>query len=94
MKGFKKGATLAGVASALLMFGISATAAVPDSPTAWEKCAGIAKEGKNDCGSIDGKHDCAGKATKSGSPEEWIYVPKGTCEKIVGGEVYAVKPAK
>jgi len=74
--------------------GASTTWAVPDQPTAWEKCAGIAKAGQNDCGSLDGKHDCSGKATKDNDPKEWVYVPKGTCEKIVGGKVAAVKPAK
>lgn len=48
-----------------------------------EKCAGIAKAGMNDCGTS--KHSCAGKATVSGDPEEWVYVPQGTCNKIVGG---------
>jgi uncharacterized membrane protein len=24
-------------------------------------------------------------------PEAWIYVPKGTCEKIVGGRITLVK---
>ncbi|MGH7884253.1 MAG: BufA1 family periplasmic bufferin-type metallophore [Thermodesulfobacteriota bacterium] len=86
MISFKKGATLAGVASALLMISVSANA-VPDSPTSWEKCAGIAKEGKNDCGSIDGKHDCAGHASKSGDSGDWVFVPAGTCGKIVGGKV-------
>jgi uncharacterized membrane protein len=51
-----------------------------------EKCAGIAKAGKNDCGTS--KHSCAGQA-KSDGGEEWVYVPKGTCEKIVGGTVVA-----
>ena len=49
-----------------------------------EKCAGIAKAGKNDCGTS--KHSCAGQA-KSDGGEEWVYVPKGTCEKIAGGTV-------
>jgi uncharacterized membrane protein len=53
-----------------------------------EKCAGIAKTGKNDCGTT--KHSCAGQA-KSDGGEEWVYVPKGTCEKIVGGTVVATK---
>ena len=39
-----------------------------------EKCAGIAKAGKNDCGT--GKHACAGQAKADGG-EEWVYVPKG-----------------
>lgn len=69
-------------------------AGVPDAPTAWEKCAGVAKKGMNDCGSLDKKHACSGKATKDNDPNEWVYVPKGTCEKLVGGKVVAVKPAK
>jgi uncharacterized membrane protein len=68
--------------------------AVPEQPEAWEKCAGIAKQGVNDCAALDGSHDCAGQATNSGDPDEWVYVPKGTCAKIVDGEVAAVKPAK
>lgn len=68
--------------------------AVPDSPKFWEKCAGIAKAGKNDCGSLDGKHACAGQAKKNNDAQEWVYVPKGTCAKITGGRVAKVKPAK
>ena len=68
--------------------------AVPDAPTAWEKCAGIAKAGMNDCGALDGSHSCAGQAAKNGDANEWVYVPEGTCTKIVGGSVAAVKPAK
>ncbi len=49
-----------------------------------EKCAGIAKTGKNDCGTS--KHSCAGQSVADGG-EEWVYVPKGACEKIVGGQV-------
>lgn len=47
-----------------------------------EKCYGIAKAGQNDCGTA--KHTCAGKATKDNAPDEWKYVPKGTCEKLGG----------
>ncbi len=54
-----------------------------------EKCAGIAKAGKNDCGTS--KHSCAGQAKVDGDAEEWVYVPKGSCDKIVGGKVVAKK---
>lgn len=50
-----------------------------------EKCTGIAKAGKNDCGTS--KHSCAGQAKTDGDAEEWVYVPKGSCEKIVGGKL-------
>jgi uncharacterized membrane protein len=77
------------------MAGVTTSAlAVPDQPDQWEKCAGIAKAGQNDCGALDGTHACAGQASADGHPEEWVYVPAGTCEKIVGGRVAATKPAK
>lgn len=50
-----------------------------------EKCVGIAKAGLNDCGTST--HSCAGQATVDNHPEEWIYLPAGTCEKIVGGSL-------
>jgi uncharacterized membrane protein len=50
-----------------------------------EKCAGIVKAGKNDCGTANSS--CAGTSTKDGDKEAWIYLPKGACEKIVGGVV-------
>ena len=87
------------LASGLIALALSATssavmAAVPDAPKNWEKCAGIAKAGMNDCGAIDGSHKCAGHASGDGMAAEWVYVPEGTCEKIVGGSVHAMKPAK
>lgn len=72
----------------------SGAIAVPDAPKAWEKCAGIAKAGKNDCGALDGSHKCAGNAKADNLDTEWVYVPKGQCEKITGGVVAKVKPAK
>ncbi len=84
--------TAAVAASALLATG--AAQAVPDQPKNWEKCAGIAKAGQNDCGALDGSHGCSGKAKVASDPNEWVYVPEGTCTKIVGGKIVATKPAK
>ncbi|MBL0337800.1 MAG: DUF2282 domain-containing protein [Rhodospirillaceae bacterium] len=53
--------------------------------TAQEKCYGIAKKGKNDCQTA--KSSCAGTSTRDSQGDAWIYVPKGTCEKIVGGSL-------
>lgn len=87
--------TLASSLVALALTAASGSAqAVPDQPENWEKCAGIAKQGQNDCGATDGSHGCAGQAESDSSPVEWVYVPEGTCEKIVGGKVVAKKPAK
>jgi uncharacterized membrane protein len=52
-----------------------------------EKCYGISKAGKNDCADKLGKHSCSGGSTIDGDKNEWIYLPKGSCEKIVGGEL-------
>ena len=50
-----------------------------------EKCYGIAKAGKNDCGWSGGS--CAGSATEDAIKDAWIYVPKGLCERVVGGSL-------
>lgn len=73
---------------------VSTAQAVPPQPQSWEKCAGISKKGMNDCGALNGKHGCAGQASTNNDPQEWVYVPEGTCTKITGGKVAAVKPAK
>lgn len=88
------GAAIAGLLALGASLATAPAQAVPGAPQSWEKCAGIAKQGMNDCGSLDGKHACAGQAARDGDPQEWVYVPAGTCTKIVGGRVAAVKPAK
>ena len=70
-----------------LALGLAATVntTAVNAAAGMEKCQGIAKKGMNDCGTS--KHSCAGQATVDGDPEEWLYMPKGTCDKIVGGVV-------
>ena len=50
-----------------------------------EKCSGIVKAGKNDCGTS--KSSCAGTSKVNRDPEAWVLVPKGTCEKITGAMI-------
>lgn len=50
-----------------------------------EKCYGVAKAGKNDCQTDHSS--CAGTSKKDGQTDAWLAVPKGTCEKIVGGKL-------
>ena len=52
-----------------------------------EKCYGIAGKADNDCKTAS--HSCAGTATKAKDPASWVYLPKGTCEKISGGSTSA-----
>ena len=63
---------------AIGLAGVANTALAAKGDT--EKCAGVTKAGKNDCGTS--KSACAGTATVDRDPEAWILVPNGTCEKI------------
>lgn len=56
-----------------------------------QKCYGVVKAGHNGCGDASGKHSCAGAATEDGSGQEWIALPKGVCEKLVGGSLEPFK---
>lgn len=51
-----------------------------------EKCYGVAKAEKNDCAAKDKSYSCAGHAKKDGDENSWIYLPKGLCDKLVGGK--------
>ena len=54
-----------------------------------EKCYGVAKAGKNDCQTANSS--CAGTSKRDGQGDAWIYVPVGTCDRIVGGSLQARK---
>ncbi len=59
-----------------------ATADTPET----EKCYGVAKSGKNDCGT--NAHACAGHADAAdGDKNEWLLLPAGLCEKLVNGSL-------
>jgi uncharacterized membrane protein len=77
-----KTAILAAAVSSL--FALSTTAFAADAGNS-EKCYGVAKAGKNDCAGA--AHACAGQSSKDKSPREFIELPKGTCERIVGGSL-------
>jgi len=49
-----------------------------------ERCFGVVRAGRNDCGTA--KHACAGRAPREAASDEWLLLPAGTCEKIVGGQ--------
>lgn len=83
--------TLLAAAIGTLMFANLAAAADmagADKAAATEKCFGVAKTGKNDCAANG--HSCAGQAKADGG-KEWIKLPKGTCERLVGGSLTAPK---
>jgi uncharacterized membrane protein len=65
---------------------ISIAATIASSASADEiKCFGISVAGKNDCNHFYGAHSCAGKATSSYDPGDWVYSPDAlNCKKSCG----------
>lgn len=55
-----------------------------------EKCFGVSKAGKNDCAAGPGT-SCAGTSTVDAQGNAWMFLPKGTCEKLVGGSLEPTK---
>ncbi|VEG90259.1 BufA1 family periplasmic bufferin-type metallophore [Legionella spiritensis] len=75
--------TMAAVMAAGLS--IATVPASAETSNDMEKCQGVAKAGKNDCGTA--QHACAGQSKTDASEKDWIYLPKGTCDKLVNGTV-------
>lgn len=65
------------------------------APPEMEKCYGVAKAGKNDCANKAGTHACGAQSAVDSDPGEFVLVPKGVCDKIVGGTLAdAAAPAE
>jgi uncharacterized membrane protein len=58
----------------------------PEKPTyEYEKCYGVARAGQNDC--FTASNSCGGTVFEEGRKDAWIYVPQGTCQKIIDGSL-------
>ena len=90
MKNQTKKLALSAIVSATLL-SLSATGALahlePKKGEDMEKCYGVVKAGKNDCATKAGKHSCAGMAKTDADSNEWVKVPTGLCEKLVGSSL-------
>ena len=78
----KTSLTIAAALSTALLIGVTAQAQAQGNI---EKCYGVSKAGKNDCQTATSS--CAGTSKKDAEASAWLSVPKGTCEKIVGGKL-------
>lgn len=76
--------------ASLLALGLTASGEALAQKGANEKCSGIVKASKNDCGTSTAS--CAGTSKADNDKEAWIYLPKGACERITGGTVVTDKP--
>ena len=70
------------VAAALTVPYASYAGPAPKPKFEAEKCFGIAKAGKNDCQTANSS--CAGTSKRDKQGDAWIYIPAGSCDKIVG----------
>lgn len=64
---------------------LAQTGPAPKPEYKFEKCYGVVKAGKNDCQTST--HSCAGTAKQDAAQDSWVYVPSGTCDKLVGGSL-------
>ena len=79
----------AGLIAGAVALATANAAKAEEGEAAKEKCYGVAKMGKNDCAAADKSHSCMGHATADSSAHEWIAMPAGMCEKLVGGSLTA-----
>ena len=82
-----KTALISTAVTSLLAFGMISMSAQAADDANTEKCYGVAKAGKNDCASSG--HACAGQSKANGNGKDWVKLPKGTCERLVGGSTTA-----
>ncbi len=68
----------------------AAAAPMPEMPSGWEACGGVAKAGMNDCAVKTSLHSCVGLAKKDGEPDSYVFLPKGMCGKLANGAVLAI----
>jgi uncharacterized membrane protein len=80
--------TLAAVAA----LGLAGDAGAAEKKADGEKCYGVVKTGKNDCKTLS--NACAGHSIEDGQKDAFLVVPKGTCERIVGGSLAGPQASK
>ena len=76
------------LSGALLLSAATVATTAFASDESKEQCAGVIKAGKNDCATS--MNACHGHVEADASPMAWIYLPKGTCEKIAGAHLVKV----
>ena len=77
------GASLAMAVAFLFLENAEAQTNISRPTYKYEKCFGIVRGGQNDC--FSPANSCGKTSKRDNDPNAWIYVPVGTCDKIVGG---------
>lgn len=84
--------TMASVLAVTTVSTLTATNNVMAATQKIEKCYGITKAGMNDCATSTAA--CAGSAKQDKQTDAFIFLPKGVCEKIVGGNLKSIPDKK
>ncbi len=82
MKSTKPNLAISAAISSLLLIG-GASISTEVEAAGKEKCYGVVKAGQNDCATKTSS--CAGTAKEDGQKDAFVVVPKGLCDKLVGG---------
>lgn len=87
MNSKSKAAVITAVAAALSVpyFTMAQAAPAPAPKFEAEKCYGVVKAGKNDCQTAN--TSCAGTSKRDNQGDAWVYMPKGSCDKLVGASL-------
>lgn len=79
----KTDAGIAGAIAGLLALTAGGAAFAADVHCAErQRCYGVVKAGQNDCATATSA--CAGTAKHDYQKDAWVYLPKGTCDKLGG----------
>ena len=78
-------AVVAALAVPVVSISVAKAGPAPAPSFKAEKCFGVAKAGKNDCQTA--QSSCAGTSKRDAQGDAWLYVPAGSCERIVGGSL-------
>lgn len=89
-----KDTLIRGAFASLIALGLTTgtTSVIAQDKGKTEKCAGVIKAGKNDCGTSHSS--CHGSISVVGDKEAWVELPKGACEKIIDAYVTTSPYAK
>jgi uncharacterized membrane protein len=75
-------ATIAGAIAGIIALTAGSASAANIQCAERERCYGVVKAGQNDCATANSA--CAGTAKQDFQKDAWVYLPKGTCEKLGG----------
>ncbi|MBU2896603.1 BufA1 family periplasmic bufferin-type metallophore [Vibrio hepatarius] len=79
----KSNLAITAAVTSLVALGATALTATPAIAAEKEKCYGISKAGKNDCATKSSS--CAGTSKEDNQKDAFVVVPKGLCDRLVGG---------